>query len=706
MSIAFSNHPTSLKNCALSAQRIILILMAASLLVFKGNTLRATNHHEDSLRKVIDSAQHDTLRIPALFALAKLQTDTAEAFAFLHLARDLAEQASIPLWKAYAKVELADLHRKHGRYAPAINYVEEAIQTLEEFPPGKPIIRAYGIAGQLAWSERSSMKSIYYKRKWVDGLNKPETREQYGKALNNLGVTYKNAALEIKALETLLKALEIAEEFRDSTQIGTTLNNIGNVYKNREEYNEALEVHWRALAIRRNLKEPQALADTYNNIGLVHRKLGHNDSARYYFSESIYIRKPTGEKRRLSYAYNNLGLLMSDEGIPDSALKYLHLSLDLKRTAPGDHRDMGIAYLNLAETYISIGKNDIAYDYLEKSRLAIDGKGYTEIEIARLEALAKYFAQINQHADAYKYILIHNELKDSLNHINLTKNVRDVQASFALEQSQNEINRLEQEQRLKELELQNAELARNTMLIALVAIAVIAMVIMLRSRSISQLNKSLQEANANLQATRVSKEEKETLLKEVHHRVKNNLQIITSLLRLQSENIKDPEVLAQFNESQNRIRSMALVHEELYRSKDFTSINMKDYFTKLANDLIRIYAVRKEIDFRIDTEVEKMGVNTLIPLGLMVNEIITNALKHAFTGNTGLLEIKLRDLGNKDYELVVADNGQGFPEGLEMHELHSLGVELIHTLAEQLDGSVQMDNESGARYTIRFRCQD
>ena len=267
-------------------------------------------------------------------------------------------------------------------------------------------------------------------------------------------------------------------------------------------------------------------------------------------------------------------------------------------------------------------------------------------------------------------------------------------------------NNLEQVQRLKELELQNAELARNTLLMALLAIIIIAVMLLLRSRSIQQLNKNLQEANATLQATRVSKEEKETLLKEIHHRVKNNLQIITSLLRLQSENIKDPEVLAQFNESQNRIRSMALVHEELYRSDDFTNINMQAYFTKLCNDLIQNYAVGKDIKVEIRTEVDRMGVNTLIPLGLMVNEMITNALKHAFEGSSGNMAIALRSLGEKQYELIVSDDGKGFPPELQHHELHSLGVELIHTLAEQLDGSVKMDNQPGARYTIRFQCQD
>lgn len=669
-------------------------------------TSAGADNREDSLWLVVQSAQDDTTKIQALLKLAAIATDTTKALERLGSAVAIAQDVGLPYWKAKAQIEFAEHFRKNRRYALAMDYIEEAIEILEVQPPGKLLVRAYGVAGQLAWTERSAVKSIEYKTKWADGLNTPESREQYGKALNNLGVTYKNASLEVKALEALLEALEIAEEFKDSTQIGTTLNNIGNVYKNREEYDAALKTHWRTLSIRRKLNDPQALADTHNNLGLVHRKLNHSDSARYHFAKSIEIREPTGEKRRLSYAYNNLGLLFLDERILDSALKYLNYSLELKHAAPSDHRDLGIAYVNLAETYLAQGQSEMASNYLEKTRLEIEGKGYIEIEIARLEVLARVFAQKNQYADAYNYILIHNQLKDSLNRINTSRNLRDVQSSFELEKSQNEITRLEQEQRLKELELQNAELARNTLLMALLAIIIIAVMLLLRSRSIQQLNKNLQEANATLQATRVSKEEKETLLKEIHHRVKNNLQIITSLLRLQSENIKDPEVLAQFNESQNRIRSMALVHEELYRSDDFTNINMQAYFTKLCNDLIQNYAVGKDIKVEIRTEVDRMGVNTLIPLGLMVNEMITNALKHAFEGSSGNMAIALRSLGEKQYELIVSDDGKGFPPELQHHELHSLGVELIHTLAEQLDGSVKMDNQPGARYTIRFQCQD
>lgn len=663
------------------------------------------NHDLDSLRYSAHTVRQDTSRLATWLQIARLTNDTAEAIAYLDSAAHLSTQLTSPYHHASVLIGRADFLRKNRQNSKAMDLLEEAIPVIENSDDLALLSRAYGMAGQLAWSERTAQKSIEYKYKWVQTLKFQPNREIYGKALNNLGVTYKNAGLEIKALEALMEALSIAEEHADNAQIAITLNNIGNVYKNRKEYEDALKTHFRALTIRQQLNQPTDLADTHNNLGLVFRKMNQYDSAKYHFKQSIFYRQPTGDERRLSYAYNNLGLVLMDEGKPDSALIYYDQSLKLKERN-GDARDFAIAHHNIGEALLVMNRYTEALSSFEKTGSYCLGKGYADVEIELYENMANLHARLNEHQKSFEYLKLRNNLKDSIQQVNLTKNLRDVEASFELEKSQNEIVRLEQERQLKELKLQNAELARNTLLMALFAIAIIVVVLLLRSRSINQLNKNLQVANADLQATRVSKEEKETLLKEVHHRVKNNLQIITSLLRLQSENIRDPLVSSLFNESQDRIKTMALVHEELYRSDDFTSIQVENYFHNLITELLATYSLSTKVSYILNTNVKKLGVNTLIPLGLMVNEMITNALKHAFNGGSGHINMELFQEANGEFSLKLSDDGRGFPEGIMLNEPSTLGLELIHTLAAQLDGSVIFSNNPGAEHTVTFRSQD
>ena len=197
--------------------------------------------------------------------------------------------------------------------------------------------------------------------------------------------------------------------------------------------------------------------------------------------------------------------------------------------------------------------------------------------------------------------------------------------------------------------------------------------------------------------------EKEILLKEIHHRVKNNLMIISSLLNLQSRYIKDEESKNIFKESQNRARSMALIHERLYQSTDLKRIDFGDYIRTLANDLYRTYVMDFNlIKLNIDLEDIMLDIDISIPLGLIVNELVTNSLKHAFpNGKSGKINIKFHKSDNK-YILTVSDNGIGFPGDIDYENTDSLGLRLVTSLTEQIDGEIEFNNISGTSFRIIF----
>nr|WP_319374641.1 PAS domain S-box protein [uncultured Methanobacterium sp.] len=201
-----------------------------------------------------------------------------------------------------------------------------------------------------------------------------------------------------------------------------------------------------------------------------------------------------------------------------------------------------------------------------------------------------------------------------------------------------------------------------------------------------------------------SLQEKEMLLKEIHHRVKNNLMIIASLLNLQSRYIKDKKALSIFKESQSRANSMALIHEKLYRSTDLKRINFGEYIRTLSTDLFRTYVGDpSRVRLNIDVEDVMLDINTSIPLGLILNELVSNSLKHAFPDeNTGEINVVFA-LTDDEYQLKVSDTGIGFPADLDYHNTDSLGMQLVNNLTGQIDGKLELDTTKGTEFSIKFK---
>ena len=205
---------------------------------------------------------------------------------------------------------------------------------------------------------------------------------------------------------------------------------------------------------------------------------------------------------------------------------------------------------------------------------------------------------------------------------------------------------------------------------------------------------------------RASLAEKEVLLQEIHHRVKNNLQIVISLLRLQSRQITDKYYLELLKEIQARIRVMSLIHEKLYRSADFTRIGFKDYIKSLAEGLMSTYGTNDgKIALEIDAEAVFLEIDKAIPCGLIINELITNAIKYAFPDDRrGKVSILLHQSPGKEIELVIRDNGIGLPEKLDIRKTQTMGMQLVTSLAEdQLRGKLELEQDKGTGFRIRFR---
>jgi|GEM_PF-667007 len=197
--------------------------------------------------------------------------------------------------------------------------------------------------------------------------------------------------------------------------------------------------------------------------------------------------------------------------------------------------------------------------------------------------------------------------------------------------------------------------------------------------------------------------EKEVLLKEIHHRVKNNLQIVISLLSLQAKKVTEKEALAALLESQNRIKSMTMIHEKLYQSKSLSLIDMNLYIINLAQQILNSYKTDKQVELKFDLQKINLSFDFAMPVGLIINELVSNALKYAYqTKDSGELLISFSSPETKEYMLVVQDNGVGLPAGISPENPNSLGLKLVTILAKQLNGTVEIFNAVGAKFVVKF----
>jgi two-component sensor histidine kinase len=219
-----------------------------------------------------------------------------------------------------------------------------------------------------------------------------------------------------------------------------------------------------------------------------------------------------------------------------------------------------------------------------------------------------------------------------------------------------------------------------------------------------QLKQELAERKRAEEQIEASLKEKEVLLKEIHHRVKNNLQIISSLLSLQSMHVKDKGAVEMLRDSQSRVRSMALIHERLYKSEGLVKINLAEYIRDLSGYLLRSYETKPDaIRLKLSADDVLMSIDTAIPCGLILNELISNSLKHAFPGKRGgEIRIGFHSDDEDRFVLTVGDNGIGFPEDLDLRSTKSLGLQLVNALTDQLEGSIELDRRGGTEFKVTF----
>lgn len=492
-----------------------------------------------------------------------------------------------------------------------------------------------------------------------------------------------------EALNLYLEVIPLRESI-GGVGLESTYNNMAVIFKNQENFEKALKYFRTSYEMELAAGNLSGIAGSLNNMVLCELKLGRKDSVPSYLYRAIDYSKEAEEDFVLTSVYLNLADYYLQSNQNDSARQYYSRSLEISR-ALSDLGSVAVALFGLAEISSQQGAYSEAFRQLDSAAYysgRINNQDYSKRVFGFRSEL---YASLGDYRRAYEQLRLFDAAKDSVAKRELVEITNGLEARYESERKERQIAELELSSTAQALRAETSRNQRN-LLLSLAIILLLGMGFGVQRFLIQRKNARLL-ADKNELVERALRD-RETLLREIHHRVKNNLQVVSSLLSIQGREIKDDKALEAVNESRNRVRSMALIHQFLYGEKHLNSIDMPEYVAQLCQHLFETYRVDHDaVDLQVDVCKIMLDVDTAIPVGLIINELITNSLKYAFPdGRPGVLNVSLHEEAGK-LELVVADNGVGV-SGVEAQS-SSFGMRLLRAFQQKLDAEFDIRSEGG-----------
>ena len=532
--------------------------------------------------------------------------------------------------------------------------------------------------------------------------------------------------------------------YRNTQQVYSWMSTI---YTQKGVYTEALKYGLQAVRLVEQLKDTSVTAaEIYNFLCITYHKLHQDDKAEEYLRKAFAIaEKNTDVDLTLGLAANIGELLIiqnkSEEGLlfltdirnkyPPSAEPYTQLQLsgrmlsmavktkkyskagiyckELKGASaqfPEDGYDQLLAYPYLIEYYMAVDKYDSAHKYLKLYYRLVQDAGM----LAGLKDVHKWWFTIDSASGNYLSAIRHINLvryyTDSLYNRNKANEISVIQVQYETEKKEKDIQLLTKQGQLQQTRLHQTTFLRNVTLTGVVVtlffLGLLYSRYRLKQRSNRQLQLQQQEINEKNESLQHLVTEKEWLLKEVHHRIKNNLQMVISLLNSQSAYLENDAALSALEVSRHRIHAMSLIHQRLYTTDNISVIDMPAYIRELVNYMQDSFDTNRQVRFEVDIIPLKLDIAHGVPLGLILNEAITNSLKYAFPdGRQGVIRISLHHQEHNRYLLIIADDGIGMPPNVNQ-KTGSLGMSLMKGLSEDLDGNLEIESDNGATVSVSF----
>lgn len=453
----------------------------------------------------------------------------------------------------------------------------------------------------------------------------------------------------------------------------------------------------------------------YNNRGLFWGKAGNLDSSIWSFNKAKEIFYKTHTKT----PYNNdelalIGLINGNIGQIYIAKKEYSKAIPLlKEDIHGsklvfDYLNAAISYIETSICYLNLNQLELCKQSLDSASKIILATDDFNSRLRLYLQLAKYYEKTNNISQTTHYYNKYINYKDSVEKLENVKQLIASQVAFQMNEKEKLISQNIQKIKDKNYEVSKQKTIKNTLLIGgfiLLSIVIYISVQLRKTKFQKQLleikNKRIETRNEIINKSLI---EKDLLVKEVHHRVKNNLQIISSLLKLQASKTSNKEIIKSLSEAQDRINSMAVLHQLLYRNNEMTKIWLNEYLLSLLQQISAGFSdSNNSIFIKTDIIELELDLDTAIPLGLITNELISNSFKHAFNEEGGIINVELKKLVKNTYCLKVSDNGTGLTSDFDLNSVDSLGLDIVSILCEQINAELKIYNANGANFEIVFK---
>lgn len=555
----------------------------------------------------------------------------------------------------------------YGDYTGAVNTAHRAATLKKQAGDQNVSQELVSVAGNLRLLLRlkEALKYALQARRIVENENTRTTRDDMAAVYNIVGLIYYDLKSNKEALAHYQKAFEIAKEKDDRYAIHTITLNLATILSRLNRTADALSLL--------NNVTKDYISDTY--------------AIRYAYLYTMLYSKTKDTKKARPY-YQQL-------------LKYYH-------TGNITGQEKHIMMIGITSYLFADGQINEMYPYLAEIERSLT-KETSLLRVSELRKL-RYLADSarGDFKSAFNNFAAFKSINDSINSVDRAKELTALQLDYDTEKKDHDIVLLKQKGQLQKSLLEREAIIRNvfigSLIILIIFVGFLYVQNTIKKRSNEKLTLKQEEINRQNDKLRQLIAEKEWLLKEIHHRVKNNMQIIISLLNTQSAYLENQDAISAIQNSQNRMHAMSLIHQKLYQTDNLSRIDMKWYIQELTDYLKDSFQSEKSIKFEIQVDEITLDVSQAVPVGLILNEAINNAIKHAFDRREGIVFISFKRVKAVPFDLIlsIADNGIGLQRDLSNGESDSFGMNLMHGLTSQLDGEFKLVSDQGVFITIQF----
>lgn len=625
----------------------------------------------------------------------------------------------------------ADCLLSTGKIDSALLVYIQTIKHGKKVQDNQKVMYAYSVLGEVSRQRGLHRQAVEYNLLCTHYCRILNDLSLYSSRLSILGSSYFGLSMLDSAFYYIKEAVRIKTEIRDTARLPIVYAHLAGLYQKEGQLGESAEAYLQSLHAAETAKNDIQISNALGGIADVLVQDGHLNRARPFAERALLMFDTLGIQFYKANVLKVLAAIEAGEGNIEKSSQLLQRALAIYQER-NNKPNLAGAYLQLTRAHLKLGDLKKALDYanlglniarqLEFASLELDFK----LEIGRiyeakkdwkragsmmeqalqdairleqihprikaLQSLANISKQQGRFEQATRYLEETAIWSDTLHARQQSQYVQQLEAQYKRAEQDAEIGRLGVEKQLTDTKLNNSQ-TRQKMLIIASLFAMIAACLGFFLFYQKQKNAAvLSEKNAAIETTL---QEKELLLREIHHRVKNNLQVISSLLNLQSKYIKDKNAVSAVINSQTRVRSMALIHQNLYQTDNLTGVNVKAYFSKLLAELFDTYKVdHNKVILQIDIDDMQIDVDAIIPIGLIINELVSNSLKYAFPdGQAGTLEVLLKK--NKDGLLLeVTDSGTGFSKS-SFQNSDTFGFKLIKSFATKLEATINIQQKEG-----------